>query len=54
VIALFTALAALGCPAGEPPAYPAVRYEAEPFPPPDPRAFEGDAGPRTAFDAASD
>ncbi len=37
------AIAAAGCPSREPPAYPAVRYEPEPFPPPDPRE-PGDAG----------
>jgi hypothetical protein len=52
---LLLALGAAGCPNREPPAYPVVRYEAEPFPPPDPRTVaagdRGDAG--TVADAAA-
>jgi hypothetical protein len=38
------ALVLAGCPAAPPPAYPAVRYESEPFPPPDPRGLLVDGG----------
>jgi hypothetical protein len=49
------ALVLTGCPATPPPAYPAVRYESEPFPPPDPRSLlvDGGSGPERSGDAGA-
>ena len=48
------ALVLAGCPDAPPPAYPTVRYEAEPFPPPDPRSLvvDGGSGTERTGDAA--
>ena len=50
-LSLLLALAAAGCPDREPPAHPAVRYEQEPFPPPDPRALAAGTTIATRADA---
>lgn len=50
-IGVSLAAAPVACTGAPPPAYPAVRYEAEPFPPPAPRGAPADAGAATEADA---